>query len=71
MLSTLTDTNPPVLLRALDSASAVQVRVDFNEVLEPASAENPANYTVDGGVTVCSANLVDRPVILTTTAMPG
>lgn len=70
-LSTLTDTNPPVLLRALNTACATQVRVEFDEILEPASAENPANYSVDGGVTVLSADLVDRSVILTTTAMPG
>lgn len=70
-LATITDTNPPVLLRALDTAYATQVRIEFDEILDPASAENPANYAMDGGVTVLSASLVDRSVILTTTAMPG
>jgi len=72
VLSTTVDTTPPVIDRVPDTVYTNQVRIEFSEALEAASAENAANYRLSGGAGVLSASLSgDRIVILTTTAMGG
>ncbi len=57
--TTLADTTRPVLLSALAAGDPQRVLVAFSEPLQQASAENPANYAVDNGVTVAGAVLQD------------
>lgn len=53
------DTIAPVLLSAEAYQGYRKVRVVFSEPVEPTTAENPANYTLNGGVTVLSATRID------------
>lgn len=69
------DTTAPTLQYAAGDLSLMGVRVWFSEPLDPASAQNPANYAISGGVTVTSATLAapagyegDHIVDLVTTA---
>ncbi|MCB0703810.1 MAG: lamin tail domain-containing protein [Saprospiraceae bacterium] len=43
------DLDPPQLLEVV-AESATQLRVTFNEALDPLSAEAPDNYTIDAGI---------------------
>ena len=64
------NTNPPVLIKAVGQYGATNVVLTFSKVLDTASATNPANYTIDGGVRVVSATLeavTQLRVSLTTT----
>ncbi|MCD6339878.1 MAG: hypothetical protein J7M29_10930 [Verrucomicrobia bacterium] len=73
------DTVPPTLEYATGSYSFMQVTAVFSEPLDPATAEDPANYALSGGVTVTDAALAapagtpgDNVVVLTTTyQVPG
>jgi len=71
LLSTTVDTVRPVIDWVPDTVYTNQVRVEFSEALEAASAENTANYAIDGGVSILSAVLDGNVVILTTSAMGG
>ena len=65
------DRTPPRLIAAT-AAGAEQVHVTFSESLEPQSACDPANYTVDRDVKVLAATLADdagRTVRLTTSSL--
>ncbi len=58
-LTVIADTNPPVLLAA-QPLGLSQVEVSFSERISPASATNPANYSLsgpDGIVLIASAKL--------------
>lgn len=52
------DTTAPVLQYATGNQAFNGVRVWFSEPLDPGTAQNAANYKLDGGVTVSSATLV-------------
>lgn len=55
------DAVPPALV-AVEAVDATTVRVAFDEALDPATAEAPSNYTLDGGVGApASATLQDDP----------
>jgi lysophospholipase L1-like esterase len=61
-------TNPPAIVRA-QGAGWAGVRVTFSKPVGAATATNPANYGLSGGVTVLSAALdpvAQREVVLTT-----
>jgi hypothetical protein len=68
-LSVITDIFPPTVSGV--SGSPNKVRITFSEPIDPVTATQTGNYTLDGGVSVNSA-IVDpndaRTVILTTTA---
>jgi hypothetical protein len=49
------DTTPPTLVSAVTSASLNRVVLTFSEPVSTASAQNVANYSISGGVTVTSA----------------
>lgn len=54
-ISLFDTTAPSVVSAAANSVS--KIIVTFSEILDSASAENTANYTLDGGASVTSANL--------------
>lgn len=65
------DMDPP-LIQSLEAISATQVDVAFNEDVDQTTAENASNYSLDGGVSVSSAqrDAVDNSIVhLTTTAL--
>jgi len=64
--TTLSDMDPPTTTGI--SADANGVEVSFDEDLDPVTAQEPANYSIDGGVTVTAAELQPdgRTVVLTT-----
>ena len=66
VVTVIRDTTPPSALSAVSDCSS-NVYVLFNETLGAASANNPANYTIDNGVTVTGAALdgTGRRVVLT------
>ena len=73
-LSVLADTTPPTLVSAVNLGTPTRLTVLFSEPVEPATATNPANYTIDQGIAVTAATFADdtRTLVLTTTAMvPG
>lgn len=63
------DRTPPALV-AVTVRSATEALVTFSEPVEPNSAQNPANYRIDGGVMVTQALLTTDPriVLLRTSA---
>lgn len=62
------DAVAPALIGALGGETQDKVIVRFNRILDPATAANPANYSIDGGLNVISAALSpsNRSVTLTT-----
>jgi len=54
-LTVVRDSTPPAITRAAGGGRAVQVT--FSEALDPVSAQQAGNYTLDGGVQVQSAVL--------------
>ncbi len=58
-------------LAAVTAPSRFRVRVVFSKDLDPASAQDPANYAVSGGVSVTGATLAadQRTVTLATSAL--
>lgn len=69
VVTVTTDTAPPTIVSALRHfAQSNQVTVLFSELMEPASANVAANYTITNGITVSSAMLGTngRSVVLTT-----
>jgi lysophospholipase L1-like esterase len=62
--------NQPAPIRAAGSTNVTAVTITFNKRLSYATATNPANYAVSGGVTVLGAALdaAQRTVTLTTSA---
>jgi subtilisin family serine protease len=67
------DQTPPQLTGAL-ARNAITVRVTFNEWLDPVSAENAANYTINNAVSVLSAarrSADPRQVDLTVSTLNG
>lgn len=68
--TTLPDVTPPRITSVNVGGSSTQVTVVFDEPVEQASAENPANYVVDRcmGVIGASLNPDRKTVVLTSTA---
>lgn len=73
------DATPPTLMYATANRGFNQVRVWFSEPVDPATAQNTANYQLSGGLTISSAtlsapagnpgdNIVD---LVTSTQTPG
>ena len=64
------DTTPPVIL-STDALNPTTVSVFYAEPVDLATAEDPANYAIDNGVTVSQAVLESdgRTVTLTTSAL--
>lgn len=60
------DTTPPTVLN-VSSASPMEVVVEFSEIVDQATAEQIANYSIDNGISITSAVLQTngRTVILT------
>lgn len=50
------DTTPPTV-ESISVVSNTELDVTFSEVLDETSAENTANYSIDGGISVSSATL--------------
>jgi len=57
LLTVQPDNLPPLALAAVGSPSLDTITISFSEPLDPISAQNPANYTLDGQITVNSASL--------------
>jgi len=64
------DILPPELV-SVEAVDTTHIRADFSENITSASANNPANYQLDNGALVLSAQLSanQREVILTTSAL--
>jgi hypothetical protein len=58
-----TDVTPPTLVSTATLTNSLRVGVLFNEVLDPASVTNLANYTVSGGATVTNATLMTNGAV--------
>ncbi len=76
-LTVVTEATPPTIVSARTTATFDTVIVTFSEPVDQTTAENKANYSISGGVTVNSAALAGAPgsaydhqVILTTSKMP-
>lgn len=54
--------NPPAVV-SVEALSASKVAVRFSEAVDPASATNPANYAMSGGVVIHGAELVEPDLI--------
>jgi hypothetical protein len=65
------DLTRPTIVAVHALGTATQVEVDFSEPLDLATAGDPLNYTISGGVTVLAAALAvnQRAVTLTTSAL--
>jgi hypothetical protein len=61
------DTTPPEIVSVTGSGNPTQVAVEFDEPVEQASAENPANYGIDSGIAVTGASLAADLVTVTLT----
>ncbi len=61
------DITPPEVTGASISNQTTVV-VSFSEALQSAGAENPANYSISGGITVSSAVMNGTQVTLTTSS---
>ena len=68
IIGTLGDLNAPAMSRALGITNLQQVTVTFSKALNPASATNLINYSINGGLTLTGAALSadQRSVTLTT-----
>ncbi len=55
------DVAPPTLVAAAGSVQFNSITLTFSEPLDQASAETLANYQVDSGVTISTANLAGAP----------
>ena len=71
------DTTPPTLELARSSALFTNLTVTFSEPLDPATAQQIANYQISGGIAVLSATLAapagtegDNRVVLMTSLQP-
>ena len=66
------DIIPPAITSVLAS-NATTVKVLFSEPVEVASAQTPANYTINNGVTISTAawQADTRTVTLTTSTLAG
>ncbi|MCO5052837.1 MAG: hypothetical protein M9920_11090 [Verrucomicrobiae bacterium] len=62
-LTVVKDTTPPVLLGTFAPAANF-VTLVFDSALDPATAVNPALYSLDGGATVDSASLIQNHLIV-------
>ena len=62
------DTAPPVLTSALGNVDQTTISLTFNDTLDAASAGNPANYTLDGGLTITGLAFNGSSVTLTSSA---
>ncbi len=69
VLTVVTDTVPPVVLRAFNIGET-SVAVVFSEPVETASATTTANYVFVSGATVTAAQLADDLVTVTLTTTP-
>jgi len=71
MAETGADRSRPKLTHATSRGDTPGIILEFNEMLDPASAENSANYVIDQSVTVSAAKLAldQRSVILTTSGL--
>jgi hypothetical protein len=70
-LTVFADTTPPTLVSAANLGDNTLISVLFSEPVEPASATNPANYTINHGVSVSSASFGgdSRTIVLRTTPL--
>jgi hypothetical protein len=57
LLTVQADNLPPLALAAIGSPTLDTVTISFSEPLDPVSAQNPANYTLNGDLVVNSASL--------------
>ena len=62
------DTTPPTLSDASASTTS-DVIVNFSETVDPTTAQNTANYAIDNGINVLSANANGSSVDLTTSTL--
>jgi hypothetical protein len=68
------DKTPPTLVEAKTAGNANGLLVSFSEPVSPSTATNKANYAIDNGVTVNSAQLWQNNytvLLSTTTIAPG
>jgi hypothetical protein len=70
-LSVVSDTTPPEVLSAMALGDPQTLTVVFSKAVDPLTATNPANYSVNEGVSVVQAAFAgdDRTVVLRTSPM--
>lgn len=61
------DNQRPVLTSSLGNFNQTTITLTFDDTMDPASAGNAANYTLNNGVTVSGATVAGNTVTLTTT----
>ena len=67
----MADVTPPIFVRAAGSPTFLTVSLDFDEPIDPSTAANPANYSIDGGLTIANAIVTAGGLsVLLTTASP-
>ena len=74
LLTVTPDTAPPTIVRLDGSATLDRVTVSFSEPVTSATANNSANYSFTGGLTVLDASLqpnLTNIILLTTPQTPG
>lgn len=60
------DLKAPVLTSALGNPNQSTITLTFNDTMDPASAGNPTNYSLSGGLNISSAAVDGKTVTLTT-----
>lgn len=67
-LTVIQDTNPPTIVSARGSSTFTEVTVVFSEPVTAASAATTGNYSLDGGLTVSSATILNPTTVVLTTS---
>lgn len=66
------DTTSPAVIRATASTISTDIQIEFSELVDPATATNPANYRLENNLAVKQADISadGRSVVLTLASIP-
>lgn len=70
-LTVVADTNKPTVVRAYANAGFNKVTISFNEVIDPATATNPNNYTIVNTNSGAGLTILSTPAVLSGAANGG
>jgi hypothetical protein len=70
LLTVQEDNLPPQALKALGGQTLDTVRVSFSEPMDPISAQDPANFTLSGGLSVLGVSIDTTGTNVTLTTSP-
>lgn len=69
-IETPLDDQPPVVEGVLAASAPTVVQVEYSEAVDIASSCDPANYSIDGGITVSAVAVGPSPTIFLLTSSP-